>query len=119
MIGANIVKMYSNPVIPIGILVLSPTVVLVFRAESQRPPKKRNRDTCRSPGTASATTGMYPSFRSFLQILSKSGTLQRITIPLEDVHVIANPLLNETRKEHSRETEDEGHEPEYIYADVR
>jgi hypothetical protein len=60
-----------------------------------------------------------PSFASFIQVLSKSRTLQRIAIPLEDMHIIANPLLNEDRKECSKKTEDKGHEPENIYTDVR
>ena len=35
------------------------------------------------------------------------------------MHIIANPLLNEDRKERGKKTEDEGHEPENIYSDVR
>jgi hypothetical protein len=38
---------------------------------------------------------------------------------LEDMHIIANPLLNKDRKECSKKTEDEGHEPENIYTDIR
>jgi hypothetical protein len=38
---------------------------------------------------------------------------------LEDMHIITNPLLNEDRKERSKKTEDEGHEPKDIYTDVR
>ena len=38
---------------------------------------------------------------------------------MEDMHIIANPLLNEDRNECSKETEDEGHEPENIHTDVR
>ena len=60
-----------------------------------------------------------PSIASFIQILSESSTLLRIAIPLKDMHVIANPLLNEDRKERGKKAEDEGHEPESIYSDVR
>ena len=62
--------------------------------------------------------GHVPSFRSFLQVLSKPGTLQRVTVPLEDVHVITNPLLDKGGKECCGETEYEGHEPENVYANV-
>jgi len=37
---------------------------------------------------------------------------------LKDVHVITNPLLDEDRKECCGETEDEGYEPENVYANV-
>ena len=53
-----------------------------------------------------------------MQILSKSRTLQRVTVPLEDVHIIANPLLDESREKCCRKTEDESHEPEGIHDDV-
>ena len=52
-------KMYSKPHIPIGIVVLSPIVVLMFSVASARPAKNRKSDTCRRPGTASAAIGMY------------------------------------------------------------
>jgi len=38
---------------------------------------------------------------------------------LEDVHIIANPLLDEDRKEGSKKTEDEGHEPEQVFVQMR
>jgi len=44
------------------------------------------------------------SFASFIQVLSKSSTLQRIAIPVEDMHIIANPLLNEDREECGNKT---------------
>ena len=59
-----------------------------------------------------------PSFASVVQVLSKSSALQRIAVPLEDMHIIANPLLNEDGKECSKKTEDEGHKPENVYTDV-
>ena len=59
-----------------------------------------------------------PSFASFIKVLSKSRTLQRIAVPLEDMHIIANPLLNEDRQECCQEAEGEGHEPENINTDV-
>jgi hypothetical protein len=54
-----------------------------------------------------------------MQVLSESGTLQRVAISLKNVHVITNPLLDKDRKECCGETEDEGHEPENVYANVR
>ena len=59
-----------------------------------------------------------PSFQSVVQVLSNSCTLQRVTVPLEDVHIIADPLLNEDCEEGRGKTEDESHEPENIHADV-
>ena len=53
-----------------------------------------------------------------MQVLPESRTLQGVAVPLEDMHVIANPLLDEGCKECCEETEDEGHEPEDIHADV-
>ena len=53
-----------------------------------------------------------------MQVLSKARTLQRIAISLEDMHVIANPLLDEDCKECCRKAENEGHEPEGIHPDV-
>jgi hypothetical protein len=60
-----------------------------------------------------------PSFASFVQVMPKSRTLQSVAIPLEYVHIIANPLLNEDRKECCQKAEGEGHEPENIDTDVR
>jgi hypothetical protein len=37
---------------------------------------------------------------------------------LEDVHVIANPLPDESREKGCRKTEDEGSEPERVHDDV-
>jgi hypothetical protein len=59
------------------------------------------------------------SFRSLMQILPQSSTLQGITVLLEDMHIIVDPLLNEDRNKCCRKTEDEGHEPENIDAYVR
>ena len=58
------------------------------------------------------------SFQSVLQVLSKSCTLQRVAVPLEDVHVIANPLLGEDCEKGCDKTEDESHEKENVHADV-
>ena len=63
--------------------------------------------------------GHLPSFASFVQVLAKSRTLQGIAVPFEDVHIIANPLLDEGGEKCCCETEDEGHEPEDIHACVR
>jgi hypothetical protein len=60
-----------------------------------------------------------PSFPSFIQVLPKSGILQRIAVPLEDVHILADPLLNEDCQECCQKAKGEGHEPENIYTDVR
>ena len=62
--------------------------------------------------------GHVPAFRSVMQVLPKPGTLQRVAVPLEDMHVIANPLLDEGGKECCGETENKGHKPENVYADV-
>ncbi len=59
-----------------------------------------------------------PSFASFVYVLSESGTLQGVAVLLEDMHVIANPLLDKDCKECRRKTEDKGHEPEDIYTYV-
>ena len=53
-----------------------------------------------------------------MQVLSKPSTLQRVAVPLEDMHIITNPLLDESGKECCGQTEYEGHEPENVYADV-
>src|SRR6267142_1271060 len=53
-----------------------------------------------------------------LMFKTKSHTLQRVAVLLEDVHVIANPLLDESREKCRKKTEDEGHEPEDIHANV-
>jgi hypothetical protein len=53
-----------------------------------------------------------------VQVLPESGTLQGIAVLLKDVHVIANPLLDEDCKECCRKTEDKSHEPEDIYTYV-
>jgi len=42
--GANVVKIYRIPVIPMGIVVLIPTAVLIFSTESQSPTKNRNNE---------------------------------------------------------------------------
>ena len=41
---ARIVKMYINPLIPMGMVVLSPTVVLMFITKSPSPTKNRKRE---------------------------------------------------------------------------
>ena len=60
-----------------------------------------------------------PAIASFVQVLSKSSTLQRVAILLEDMHIIANPLLNEDHKKCSKEAKGKGHEPESVYTDIR
>lgn len=62
-----------------------------------------------------------PSFASFVQVLPKSRTLQRIAVPLEDMHIVANPMLNDSEdcQECFQKAEREGHEPENINTDVR
>ena len=60
-----------------------------------------------------------PAIASFIQVLSKSSTLQRVTILLEDMHIIMNSLLNEDCKKCGKEAKGEGHEPESVYTDVR
>jgi hypothetical protein len=59
-----------------------------------------------------------PSIRSFIYVLSNPGTLQRVTVSLEDVHIIADPLLDKYREECSGEAEGEGHKPKGVYADI-
>src|SRR5260221_242519 len=59
-----------------------------------------------------------PSFRSLVQVLPKPGVFQSITVPLEDMHIITHPLLDEGGEERRGETEDEGNEPEDIDADI-
>ena len=58
--GTNVVAIYSKPVMVMGTVVLIPTLVLIFSTKSQSPAKKRKRDTCRKPGTASAIPGIHP-----------------------------------------------------------
>ena len=53
-----------------------------------------------------------------MQVFSNSRTLQRIAVSLEDVHVIADPLLHEDGEEGCGKTKDESHEPENVHADV-
>jgi len=51
--------------------------------------------------------------------LSKPRTLERIAVSLEDMHIIANPLLNKDRHECRGKAENERHEPESIHTDIR
>ena len=51
-------------------------------------------------------------------VLSDSGTLQRVTVSLKDMHVIPYPLLDKYREECCRETEGESHEPKHIHTDI-
>jgi hypothetical protein len=64
---ANVMKMYSRPLTPMGTMVLRATFGLIFSSEPPSPAKNRNRETWRNPGTASATFGMYnlshPSYK--------------------------------------------------------
>jgi len=59
-----------------------------------------------------------PSLATFIQVLSNSGALQRVVVSLKDVHIIPNPLLDEGRKECGRKTENEGHEPKHVHANI-
>ena len=59
-----------------------------------------------------------PSIRSFIYVLSDPGTLQRVAVSLEDVHVIADPLLDKYREERCGKAEGESHKPKSIYADI-
>jgi len=61
---------------------------------------------------------MYHLSQAIMQVLSKPSTLEGIAVPLEDMHVIPNPLLDKYREECGEKAEDEGHEPENIHADV-
>src|SRR5216684_4265036 len=82
MMGRKVVKIYSRPQMPMGTIVLIPTVVLILNSKSPRPPKKRNRETWRQPGIASATLGMYhPSHPSYKYCRSRAlfrGSLYRL-----------------------------------------
>ena len=51
-----------------------------------------------------------------MQILSKSCTLQRVTVSLEDMHIVPNPLLNKYCKECRRKTEDQRYEQERVHS---
>src|SRR5216684_9114465 len=67
MMGRNVVKIYSRLQMPMGTIVLIPTVVLILNSESASPTKNRNKETWRQAGTASAAIGMYhpwhPSYK--------------------------------------------------------
>src|SRR5579863_8107421 len=63
--------------------------------------------------------GHVPSLRTLIQVLSNPGTLQRVTVSLEDMHIISDPLLDKNSKECRRKTECEGHEPKRIHAEIR
>ena len=117
MMGANIVKIHGKPPIPIRTTVLSPTVVWTFSSESPRPTKNGNKEVWRQ--VQLRLPRACTSFGSFTQVLAQSSTLQQITVPLEDMRIITNPLLNENRQERCQKTRDEGHEPESISTDIR
>ncbi len=80
--GRNVVKIYSRPQMPMGTIVLIPTVVLILNSESESPTKNKNRETWRQPGTASAIIGMYhPSHPSYKYWRSRAlfrGSLYRL-----------------------------------------
>ena len=56
---------------------------------------------------------------AIMQVLSKSCTLQGVTVTKEDVHVNPNPLLDKYRKECCSKAEGEGHKPESVQTDVK
>ena len=60
-----------------------------------------------------------PLFTAIMQVLSKPRTLQGVTVTLEDVHVIRDPLSDKYRDKCRGKAEGEGHEPESIQADVK
>ena len=59
-----------------------------------------------------------PSLRTFEQVLSNPGTLQRVTVSLEDMHIISDPSLDNDREKSRRKTEHEGYEPKRIHAEI-
>jgi len=63
--------------------------------------------------------GHVPLFTAFMPVPSKPGNLQGVAIPLKDMHVVPNPLLDKYCEECCGEAEDEGHGPENVHADVR
>jgi len=50
--------------------------------------------------------------------LSDPGTLQRIAVSREDVHIIPDPLLHKYREECREKAEGECHEPKRIYTNI-
>jgi len=54
----------------------------------------------------------------FVQILPETGSLQRVVVPLVDLHVVTNPLLNKQREECCHQTQDESHEPKRVFENV-
>ena len=60
-----------------------------------------------------------PSLATFVQILTDPCALQGVTVSLEDMHVIPNPLLDKSSKECRGKAENKGHEPKRIHADIR
>ena len=45
MIGTTVVKIYSRLQMPMGVMVLIPTVVLISNSKTPSPAKNRNRET--------------------------------------------------------------------------
>src|SRR5216684_6236071 len=82
MMGRKLVKIYSRPQMPMGTIVLIPTVVLILNSELVSPMKNKNRETWRQPGTASASTGMYhpwhPSYKYWRSRALLRGSLYRL-----------------------------------------
>ena len=72
---------------------------------------------CRKLGTSLATEG-----RCHLSTPSRkycrSRNLQRFAVPLDGVHIIANPLLNQGCEEGCGKTEYESYKPENVHTDV-
>ena len=60
-----------------------------------------------------------PSFGAFVQVLPNPGTLQRVIVSLEGMHVVSDPLLDECREKCRRKAENKGHEPKGIHTDIR
>src|SRR5258708_38593508 len=82
MMGRKVVKIYSRPQMPMGTIVVIPTVVLILNNESASPMKNKNRERWRQPGMASATIGMYhashPSYKYCRSRALFRGSLYRL-----------------------------------------
>ena len=59
-----------------------------------------------------------PLFRTFIEELSHPCTLEGMVVPLENVHVVADPLLDDRCGEGGSQTEDQAHEPVNVHSDV-
>ena len=55
---------------------------------------------------------------AFVQVLPDPSTLQRVTVSLEDMHVVSDPLLYECCEECRGKAEYKCHEPKGIHTDI-